>query len=304
LRFVVYDDNVIVRCFKVCGCVIAALLGVLPASATAYPYTTTSYYESTTSASTLYNQGCSAGSARAEGLVILDFGRPAYRDGAYGTMLFGSGGFASNVAILNAMEAFADGYWNCSPAGPKMTIARGTSNYCHPGSACSLLPPDYGAAGSYWGIRTNDLATYISNSGYASQETSAAADDAEPAWDPGFASTRHFIAGYNSAAQWLLFDYGSLESGYWSRASEYYVAYTGANFPMPQIYYSSMAASWESLELWAVANRGASMLMIGVTSEWPAAGTLTPHEGYDAMLAQLQSHAGTYQSSIDYLTDI
>jgi hypothetical protein len=81
------------------------------------------------------------------------------------------------------------------------------------------------------------------------------------------------------------------------------VAYTGANFPFPEVYYSSMSENWESLELWAVANRGGSMLMMGVTSEWPD-GALTPHEGYDAMLSQLQSHASTYQSSIDYITRI
>ena len=283
---------------------LAAFAAAPTAALAGYPYTTKSYYESTTSTSTLYNQGCSAGNAGAAGAIILDFGRPAYRDGAYGTMLFGSGGFASNVSILAAMKSFAQGYWNCSPLNTKVVVARGTSNYCHAGSACSLLPPDYTAAGAYWGTRTNELATYIFNSGYSSQETSAAADDAEPAWDPDFTSTHDFITGYNSTAAWILFDYGSLESGYWSRAHEYYVAYTGANFPLPEIYYTSMAASWESLELWAVANHNVSMLMLGVMSEWPAPGTLTPHQGYDAMLEQLQSHASTYQDSLDYLTDI
>ncbi len=276
-----------------------------PRDATAaYPYTTRSYYESTTSTSTLYNQGCTAGNAGAVGAIILDFGRPAYRDGAYGTKLFGSGGFASNVSILAAMKAFADGYWDCSPLRTQAVIARGTSNYCPATSGCSLLPRDYAAAGSYWGTRTNELTTYIANSGYSSQETSAAADDAEPAWDPAFTSTHDFIAGYNSTAEWMMFDYGSLESGYWSRSNEYYVAYTGANFPLPEVYYPSMAASWESLELWAVENRGVSMWMTGITSEWPVPGTLTPHEGYDAMLDQLQSHASTYQDALDYLTDI
>jgi hypothetical protein len=295
---------VLARALGVWSLVVLALFGAGPARAAAYPYTTTSYYESTASTSTLFNQGCAAGSAEAVGAIILDFGRPAYRDGAYGTMLFGSGGFASNVSILSAMKAFADGYWACSPFDTRVVIARGTSNYCHTGSSCSLLPPSYTAAGSYWGTRTDDLAAYIANSGYSSQESSAAADDAEPAWDPGFTSTHDFIAGYNASADWLMFDYGSLESGYWSRANEYYVAYTGANFPLPQVYYSSMAASWENLELWAVANRGGPMLMLGITSEWPAPGTLTPHQGYDAMLAQLQSHASTYQSSLAYLTDI
>jgi hypothetical protein len=289
------------------GLVLAACLArvTAPASAVAaYPYVTTSYFESTTSTSTLFNQGCSAGTAGAVGTILLDFGRPAYKAGAFGTMLFGSGGFASNVSILEGIKGFADGYWNCSPLRTQVIIARGTSNYCPDGSGCSLPPPSYIAAGSYWGRRIDDLADYIANSGYSSQETSAAAIDAEPAWDPDYESTHDFIAGYNSATAWFMFDYGSLESGYWSSAAEYYVAYTGADFPFPEVYYSSMAASWETLELWAVANRGTSMLIVGVTSERPAPGTLTPHEGYDALLAQLQSHASTYQSSIDYLTRI
>jgi hypothetical protein len=291
------------RAIGVCVVVLAAYL-VTPAVAGAYPYTTRSYYESTTSTSALYSQGCTAGSAAADGAIVLDFGRPAYRDGAYGTMLFGSGGFASNVSILAAMKSFADGYWNCSPSHTAVALARGTSNYCPRESNCSLLPPDYAAAGTYWGLRTSELANYIAGSGYSSQESSAAAVDAEPAWDPVFTSTHDFIAGYNGSASWLLLDYGSLESGYWSRAEEYYVAYTGANFPLPEIYYRSMAESWEGLELWAVANRGSSMLILGVTSEWPTPGTLTPREGYDAMLDELQSRASTYQDSLDYLTRI
>jgi hypothetical protein len=189
------------------GLVLAACLvrATAPApAAAAYPYVTTSHYESTTSTSTLYSQGCSAGSAGAVGSIILDFGRPAYRAGAYGTMLFGSGGFASNVSILQGMKAFADGYWNCSPVRTQVIIARGTSNYCPEGSGCSLPTPSFTAAGSYWGGRTDDLATYIANSGYSSQETSAAAVDAEPAWDPDYTSTHDFISGYNSATSWFM----------------------------------------------------------------------------------------------------
>jgi len=96
-----------------------------------YPNTTTSIYEHGTSTSTLYNQGCSAGSAASSGVVILDFGRPAEKSNNYGTIDF-SGNFDTDSDILTAMEQFAQGYHDCLPGGSsaKVSIARGTNNSC------------------------------------------------------------------------------------------------------------------------------------------------------------------------------
>src|SRR4051812_45167317 len=49
-----------------------------PKAAPARPRTTPSLYERTTSPKVLRDQGCRAGLVRTYGLVILDFGKPAY----------------------------------------------------------------------------------------------------------------------------------------------------------------------------------------------------------------------------------
>jgi hypothetical protein len=283
----------------------AALQLVLPALASAYPPTTTAYYEGTTSTTTLYNQGCSAGQSLSggNGLAVLDFGRPAYSNGAYGTIDF-NGNFETNTAILNGIKAYADGYWACSPVGgPTMNISRGTSNYC-PGCS-SFGVPDYTSAGSFWAQRVNDLASYISSSGYSSQEISTGADDAEPAWDSGYTATSNFITGYtNSSNAHTLFDYGSMEGGYWTQEQAWTVAYSGYDYPLPEVYVDGQAQEWENLSLYSVSTHGYPMIFRGVTSEYPAAGTYTPHQSYDAMLNQLNSHSSTAQSGMDYIIDI
>lgn len=284
------------------------------ATATSYPDTTNSYYETTTSYSVLYNQGCSDGSATHNGVTILDFGRPAYYNSNYGTLLFNTLNFASDSAILSAAEAYADGYWNCSPYWPQLSIALGTNNSCSTGSpccssGCSKEPPSFSYAGQLWQWYIHQLATYISNKGYTSQEGVSGADDAEPAYDPKYTNTYNFLYGYNCCASstyylYALWDYGSLESGYWTNSQEYYVAYGAiADWPFPEIYYTNMASQWENLDLWAH-QQNMGFYVQGVMSEYPYDSSLTPHQGYDAMLSKLQSYSQTSQSNIPYLTDI
>jgi len=104
-----------------------------------------------------------------------------------------------------------------------------------------------------------------------------------------------------------MWDYGSLEPGYWSSSQEYQVAYGYTpDVPFPEIYGSTNAQQWESLDLWAVAHEGHAMTFWGVTSEYNSGYSCgySAHQAYDAMLSQLQSDPSTYQSSIAYLTDI
>ncbi len=83
------------------------------------PTATTSRYMSTINTSTLYNLGCSTGSANQGGIVVLDFGQPAYWNGNYGTLLLAGGNpFASTTEIEAAAKEFAHGLYNCSPSGP------------------------------------------------------------------------------------------------------------------------------------------------------------------------------------------
>ncbi len=93
---------------------------------------TISLYEHTTDPYVLGRQGCRAAKRGVGGVVILDFGKPAYNGHTYGTLMF-SNRFASNRKITRALLGYARGYVGCLQRGSHTTIslARGTSNY-HP----------------------------------------------------------------------------------------------------------------------------------------------------------------------------
>ncbi|HZC74986.1 MAG TPA: hypothetical protein VE220_03340, partial [Gaiellaceae bacterium] len=60
--------------------------------------TTLSIYEHSAHPWILAEQGCSAARRHENGIVVLDFGKPAFHHGGYGTILF-SGRFAKNHKI-------------------------------------------------------------------------------------------------------------------------------------------------------------------------------------------------------------
>jgi hypothetical protein len=208
--------------------------------------TTLSIYEQTAKPWVLSAQGCSAARRHERGIVILDFGKPAFKRHGYGTILF-SGHFALNHKITTAMVGYARGYVSCLPHGSKarITLARGTSNY-------SPSVPSAYAAGLRWARATNKLGRILRRHGLAAHVETAAADDAEPAWDRSFRQTRDFFHGFRAATRGhTLYDYGSLDGGVgvvWSARQAWYVAggirHTKA---LPEIYNSEMARQWAEL---------------------------------------------------------
>jgi hypothetical protein len=208
--------------------------------------TTLSIYEQTVKPRFLTAQGCNAARRHESGIVVLDFGKPAFYRGGYGTLLF-SGRFAPNRQITNAMLHYAHGYVSCLPKGSTASIelARGTSNY-HP-----HLPSAY-SAGVRWARETNRLGLKLARKGLDEHVEAAAADDAEPAWDPAFRKTRQFFHGFSAAVHGhTLFNYGSLDGGVgeiWSARQAWYVSggirHTKA---LPEIYNSAMAGQWAEL---------------------------------------------------------
>src|SRR3954462_11252507 len=140
---------------------------------------TVSLYEHTTRQSNLRRQGCSAAKRGVGGIVILDFGQPAYNGHTYGTYLF-SGRFAGNRSITRAMFAYAYGYHRCLARGSRLQVAlaRGTSNY-HP-----QVPSAY-RAGRKWARETMALQHALRLHGLHEHVLSAAARPGEPAVDPG-----------------------------------------------------------------------------------------------------------------------
>ena len=208
--------------------------------------TTLSIYEQTVKARFLAAQGCHAARRHETGIVILDFGKPAFAHGGYGTLLF-SGRFAPNHKITAAMLRYARGYVHCLPKGSTASIelARGTSNY-HPS-----VPSAY-AAGVHWARETNKLGRELHRRGLGAHVEAAAADDAEPAWDRQFRMTRQFFHGFRAAVHGhTLYDYGSLDGGVgavWSARQAWYVAGGLRNTKaLPEIYNSAMAREWAEL---------------------------------------------------------
>ena len=208
--------------------------------------TTLSIYEHSAQPWILSAQGCSAARRHENGIVILDFGKPAFHHGGYGTILF-SGRFAPNHKITNAMLGYAHGYVSCLSKGSTAAIelARGTSNY-HPS-----VPSAY-TAGVRWARETNRLGVKLARKGLAAHVEAAAADDAEPAWDRSFRKTKQFFHGFRAAVHGhTLFNFGSLDGGVgavWSARQAWFVSgglrHTKA---LPEIYNSAMAQQWAEL---------------------------------------------------------
>jgi hypothetical protein len=210
------------------------------------PRATISLYEHTVRRSTLRRQGCSAAKRGVGGIVILDFGQPAYNGHTYGTYLF-SGRFAGNRAITRAMYAYAFGYHRCLARASmlRIALARGTSNY-HP-----QVPSAY-RAGRRWARETMALQHRLRRGGLHRHVTSAAADDVEPAWDRSFHRTRDFFRGYRDARTGhLLYNYGSLDGGVgsiWNARQVFFVT-SGMKYAraIPEIYNHAMATQWAEL---------------------------------------------------------
>jgi hypothetical protein len=208
--------------------------------------TTQSIYERTAKPWILARQGCAAARRHETGIVILDFGKPAHRHHAYGTILF-SNRFVSNHKITIGMVGYSRGYVRCLHRGSTahINLARGTSNY-HPD-----VPSAY-AAGVRWARATNKLGRLLNRYGLSTHVESAAANDAEPAWDRSFRKTKQFFHGFRAAVhKHTLYDYGSLDGGVgaiWSARQMWYVAgglrHTKA---LPEIYYSTQAKQWALL---------------------------------------------------------
>jgi hypothetical protein len=207
---------------------------------------TISLYERTADRSVLGRQGCSAAQRGVGGIVILDFGQPAYNGHTYGTNLF-SGRFAGNAEITSGLLSYAHGYTRCLRRGSSLsiTLARGTSNY-------RPQVPNAFAAGHRWARETRRLSELLRTHGLDSHVSSAAADDVEPAWDRTFHRTRDFFRGYRAGSTGhLLYNYGSLDGGVgsiWNARQVFFVA-SGMKYArvIPEIYNPAMARQWAEL---------------------------------------------------------
>jgi hypothetical protein len=254
-----------------------------PSAASALPFRialptwTTSYYEQTANSAALYRQGEAAGKAGAEGIVILDFGRPAELGVTYGTMGFG-GTFISLPAIIAGVESYISAYYRSAPGYRSLDVAVGTNNSCGTGQpcgrkvcGCSDEPASFYGFGAGWADAVEQLRSWSfvvrAEHAYTDVVRVVGADDAEPGYDPGYRNTFALLSGYAATVRGsepAMVDYGSAEQS-WSEAQLLQVAYGFApDVPMPQVYYPSQASEWARLLAYAEATRHLRMTIFGV----------------------------------------
>jgi hypothetical protein len=295
---------------------LSSIVGVGPLAATAgaaTPAPTTSHYEANASVAALLGQGQEAGKAGSQGLVILDFGRPAAEGPVSGTMDFDNL-FVSLATIGASVTSYIRGYFATAPSYLHLDVAIGTNNSCGTGQPCGAVvcgctfePPSFEA----WGVA---LATEVeqvqsqaqsikAHSGYTDTVTVMAGDDVEPAFDPSYQNTHDLLAGYQNEVGGFtpaMVDFGSADPGFWSDAQLLQVA-DGfrPDLAVPEIYSAVDASLWGSLASYARAH-GRELSVFGVLTAAPAGNS--PQVGYSSLIAALQPITG--QGSLRWPSNI
>lgn len=307
---------------------VAAMLiaAAMPArAATTPPVATASIYEPTVAPAALAAQGCGAAQAGETGIVVLDFGRPAYirRIRRYGTLDYG-GRVVTNAQIETGLQWFAWGYHHCLKPGAEgwLTVARGTNDSCSNDdptccpNGCRDEPPSFLKAGTNWAIWTAALQHHLVARHLTGILRVTAGDDLEPAWNPDYWASAYFALGFAAGAQPYarhglhlhLLDYGSLDAGVWTLARQHQIAAGWDDLAFPEIYVASQAQEWEGLDVWTAQATDRPLPILGVTSQWaasePAVCGYTPAEAYQELLTELASDPSTSgQTSIPFATN-
>jgi hypothetical protein len=261
----------------------ALTIGTGSSYAAAAPSQTKSYYEGAANPAAMYLQGELAGRSGAEGIVILDFGRPAVSGSIYGT--FGYSNVLIPFASISAgVESYIKGYYRLAPPNTMLNVAVGTNNSCGTGQPCGPSqvicgcpnePPNFSTWGQHFALAVEQVGAWTSafraGEAFTDDVRVVAADDIEPAYDPEYLNTYELLKGYSSIVGGFfppLVDYGSADANVWTDDQLLQVAYGfPPDVPMPEIYYSPDAAEWAALLSYAKATSGQSRQIYGVLTE-------------------------------------
>jgi hypothetical protein len=275
---------------------------------------TTSYYEQSASGEALYFQGEAAGLDGTQGVVILDFGRPASNGAGDGTLSF-SRNFLSFAAISTGVENYVMGYFNYAPADTTLDVVVGTNDSCGMYQPCRGIvcgcpyePTNYITWGRELAKTVEQLggwsAQFGSSNGYTDTVRVVAGDDAEAAFDPGYYNTYDVMEGYAQVVGGSyppMVDYGSADPGYWSEDQLLEVANgISPNVAMPEIYNSAQVGEWAALVAYAKARYGESVTVFGVLTT--AAGSLTSQDAVAQTLGAVAPVTG--QRDIPWISAI
>jgi hypothetical protein len=260
------------------GCLVIPLTIVAAPAAAAVVAPTISYYENSASIAALAGQGVSAGQSGMQGLVILDFGRPASDGTSDGTLNF-SHGFSSFADITAGVESYVMGYYNAAPDHTTLEVIVGTNDSCGLYQPCGAVVcgcPDEPANYITWGQELADTVEQLnawstqvaSSNGFTDTVHVWAGDDAEPAFDPGYYNTKYVMQGYAqtvSGSYPPMVDYGSADPGIWTDDQLLQIANGFApNVAMPEMYTPSQVTEWADLVSYAKAQYGEDVTLYGV----------------------------------------
>jgi len=272
---------------------------------------TSSYYEYDANPASLAGQGWAEASAGSQGLVILDFGRPAF-DGSSDGMIDFSGNFVSLSTVEMAVESYLRSYAAGAPRGSQLSLAVGTNNSCSTGQPCGAVicgcsdePPNFVAWGAHFGATVRRLRSWATSvKSHSVRIKVVAGDDAEPANDPGYSNTANVLQGYASAVAGFepsMVDFGSGEPGYWTLDQLYQVAYGfKPDVPFPEIYYASDVSDWTALAAYARSRYGVKMTVFGVLTDSPIGDS--PQIASSQLLAAM--HPLTGQAHLQWASNI
>jgi hypothetical protein len=209
-------------------------------------------------------------------IAILDFGRPVGRrrhhrgPWHFGTSLFRKKGFVPIRSILAASEAYARGVWRCTRGlrGAHIRIALGTSNW---GDGVTWTH------GRAWAGMVNRANAWVTERHTSSKIDFAGANDIELSWN-GPRTTRNWVRGYESLANYPYYDYGAADAcpprgrcaGAWTMEDLWYVSWGALHaWPIPEIYTPDRmnARQWYNLAVYSYQRHGSAMRIVGVMSQ-------------------------------------
>jgi hypothetical protein len=250
----------------------------------------------------LYNDGANEAVPATGAMTVLDFGAPCFEPAtlAWGTQLFNSQSCTPNSELVVLAEAWLRGY-TTNPkraAAPSSIVIAGTSNSLTaavPGYA--LTPAQMSAHGQAW-FRSvvSPIASAASALGapVVVWGGSDIEESSDGSWYDG-ATTAAWVDAYSSASgaskpctasrSGLMADYGDYVPNMpgWSPDAVYHVAWqAAAACPLPEIYVSSNAIEWQSLNGYASSVGLPTMQFPGVLSQAGAA-SLSGPESWNAL---------------------
>lgn len=291
--------------------------------------TTISYYMKSVDSQVLYDMGCLQGEkdlnerGREVSLVILDFGRPEYQAGEYGTQLF-QNGFVSTGDIAEAVFQFGRGYAACYDGESRIIVGVGTNN-CGIDPYCTGSDVTF-AHGVAWGEMVDEINERYDAAGLYHIVGARGASDMEVGWNTP-ENTRTWFDGYDQGSQlWYLLNFGDAagcppvggcgtpEFPNWSQDDLWYISGGGGKaYVVPEIYLHSglLAKQWAALSKYSHDEHGSRLTFFGPLTQFGACQTRschpeednTPLQGYLQLKGELDKDPDIAQA-LPYSSDI